>query len=124
MSLVRSLILTEARIAIDAEDRLVRIADMPRREIGQGLHHGGRQFEHWRLHFLVEDLFARLEPFALIVLLESAQERDSLRRKSAKTRIQASTSRCDKGHNPNRKAVVFFLPLVFRRGVTIQFTAI
>src|SRR4051794_32941974 len=64
MILVRRLILTESRIAIDAIDRLVRIADVLRREALQLSVECDHQLPHWLLQFYVEDGLARLKPLA------------------------------------------------------------
>src|SRR5436190_11735621 len=90
--LVRSFILAEARVAVDAVNGFVRIAHMVRSEVGQPPHERGDQLEHRPLHLLVVDVFARLEPFARIVLLQAAEKRHGFRRESAKTRVHAGTS--------------------------------
>src|SRR5439155_23499880 len=90
--LVGSLILAEAGVAVNAIDGFVRIAHMIRSEIGQTPHQRADQLDHRRLHFLVVDRFARLKPFARIVLFQAAEERHRLRRESGKTLVHRGSS--------------------------------
>src|SRR5438045_7695885 len=90
--LVRRLVLAEPGVAVDTKDRLRRIGDIERREIGERLHHGRYKFHHGGLYLGLEDLLARLKPFAIVVLLQGPQEGDALGRESGKARGLAGYS--------------------------------
>ena len=64
MRLVRGLVGAEARVAIDPVDRLLRIVDVLRREGRQVGVDRLDQVDHRSFHLGIENLLARLEPFA------------------------------------------------------------
>src|SRR5439155_22081733 len=92
VGLVGSLILAETGVAVNAIDRLARIAHMIRSEIGHPPHQRGYQIEHRSLHLLLVDLLTRLKPFARVVLFQTAEKRHGFGRESAKTLVHAGTS--------------------------------
>ena len=75
---VGTLVVGEACVAVDAHHGFVRSADVFGRE---GFHAGVDLFderEHGLFQFALVDVFARSEPFTVVVLCEAAEELESL----------------------------------------------
>src|SRR5580765_445775 len=76
VGLIRTLVLGETRIPIDAEHSLLHWRHIPRREFRKLCIDRVHQCFERSTNLLLVDVLAWLEPFALIVALEPAEERD------------------------------------------------
>src|SRR5580698_211812 len=79
--LVRALVLGEAHVAVDAEDRAAirpGIADEVPGYLLEMRRNGAHEIAHRRLHRLAVSLLVVLEPGAVVVLLELAEEREEV----------------------------------------------
>src|SRR5471032_632811 len=88
MLLVRTFVLGETHVAIDAEHRAaVRpwIGGEVLRNFREPWRHRGDEVRHWRLHTILEALLVRLEPGPLIVRLQLAEEGEEVLGETVKT---------------------------------------
>ena len=84
MLLVRTLVFREAHVAIDAEHRAAigpRIGDEMLRDFLEARRHRPDELAHRRLHGFLEALLVLLEPWAIVVRLQLAEEREEIFRK-------------------------------------------
>ena len=89
MFLVRFLVLTEARVTVNAINRLVRIRYVQRSESPDLQIECFHQLPHRLFDLLVEYRLARQKPVTIVVACKTAKECDSFLRKTRKTWIEA-----------------------------------
>ena len=77
---IRSFIVREAGIAIDAEDRLLRRADVARSKVHELMVEGGDQINGGRFDLLLIDMFVPLKPGSPVVTGKLAQKVEGSRR--------------------------------------------
>ena len=95
MLLVRTFVLREAHVAVDAEHRAAigpRIGDELLADAGEMRRHRGNEIRHRSLDGFSEAALVGLEPRAIVVRLELAEEREELLGKPLNSAIGAPLS--------------------------------
>src|SRR5262249_46250919 len=77
----------EARVPIDAKDRLLRKAYVLGSKFCEFVIQAFDKLHHWSFDQLLILLLARLKPFTFVVLCKDAQKLDCVRRESGKFRF-------------------------------------